>query len=304
MPPSHSVRARSLIALLVPLTLLGVVSLPVSAAPADQKVPTHDVLKEPVEIEAKRTKTSKTFRLPNGNFQTQITANPMPKPKVDENGMSLISSTEWVDGTPTCRINSALATSDCAGASIKVGKNGSTDRSLIAFDLSPIYKNVNVTQAPLALYQSSSLNGTAVPLQLHDVTKQWSTSTTWTKATSSVNWTTAGGDFNTTQIGGLSNATYTGYQYVRVTEAVSKWVSGATANNGWLLKTNEASTNVLTYASSNAPNGSQRPVLTVEYGYETSPRSFHTTWDQKINDRTGLSVNLGNGNLSVNALDI
>jgi RHS repeat-associated protein len=307
MPPSYSRSMRLLVASFLPVALLGLSAIPASPASAAPKrdIPKHEVLKEDKELTSLRTENSKTFRLKNGKYRTVFTAEPTPAPKVDANGMSLIASTEWIDGSPTCHINSALSTSDCSSQTMKVGKSStSTSRSLIGFDISPIYMNVNVNYASLALYETTSTNGTSVPLRLHHGTKAWTTAATWTKATSSVNWSAAGGDFHGTPEAEEGGATYTGYHYIPATAAVRDWVSGEDGNNGLVLKTDESANNVLTFASANNSNFDRRPTLTVEYDYDTSQRDWHTTFDQQIDDRTGLTVNLGNGNLAVNALDI
>lgn len=259
------------------------------------------MITKPTAIPSLKTATSTTYRMPSGGFRTVIKA--MPATSKGTAASMKPATTSYNDGAPTCQIDSALSTPTCSGTTFKVGKEASVQRELIAFDLSGIYRNVVVTEAGLGLHVASAANATIDSLTGQVVTKAWDTSTTWTKATSSTPWSNAGGDFTASPAAfTISNAATAGDYFPRLTQTVADWVSGKTPNNGLLIKTNEGVTNTLTLASANDPTSA--PVLTVDYDYATTPNSAMKYFNQSLDDRLGLSVNLANGNLRVAAHDM
>lgn len=256
------------------------------------------VLTKPAEVKQLGTATSKTYRMPSGGMRTVIKATPASA----SSKTVAAKVTSWNDGAPTCQLDSAVASANCAGTTFTVGKGGSVQREVMAFDLSALYRNVIVTEAGLGLHVSSTANSTADAVTGQVVTKAWDTSATWTKATASTVWANAGGDFTAAPAFTIGNAAAAGDYFPRMTQTVADWVSGKTANNGLLIKANEGVTNTLTLASANDP--SSAPVLTVDYDYATSPSPAAKYFTQSLDDRLGLSVNLANGNLRLAATDL
>lgn len=292
-----------------PLSILSVIATTAAAvtvltalpaAATNHRVSTgHQVvITKPTEIKNLATKTSKTYRLPDGGLRTVIEATPMA---TTSHGMRPMAN-DYDSGTPTCQLDTASSVANCAGTSVQVGKDSSTKRVVLAFDLSAIYRNAVVTDASLGLNVTARANSTADSISGMVVTRPWDTNATWSKATSSTNWANGGGDFTTTPAFTIGNATTITDYFPRMTQAVSDWVSGKAANDGLVLMANESVTNTLTFDSANS--SVEPPLLTVEYDYDTSPRASSSFWSQTIDDRMGMTVNLGNGDLRVAADDL
>lgn len=212
-----------------------------------------------------------------------------------------------------------VASSNCGTNSdyIRVGYTGSAKRrGLVKFDVSSIPRNATVTDADLALYLDSSLTTTGrnADYVLRRIVngRAWTTPT-WTKYDTLHAWTEPGGDFGATDAGrnDITGAT-TGYKHFDPTWLVQDWVSGRYENNGVIVKQEtETVENVVYFVSSNTPDESKWPKLTVTYSEPAVPasegvgeRDFYTYEEQRLDDRMELRVNVATGNLLVKESDL
>ncbi|MDP9372012.1 MAG: DNRLRE domain-containing protein [Chloroflexota bacterium] len=157
----------------------------------------------------------------------------------------------------------------------------------------------------LYLYDQTTTN--AIPVDLHQVTRPWTTGMTWNTHDGANPWATAGGDVMTTPTTtnpGVGGAL--GWYHWYPTRLVQGWVDGTVANHGLLLKaTTEQGGNVLRFTSSrDTTYASEWPYLHVRYMPWTGERGLHKFERQRLSDRMDLGVNLANGNLALRERDL
>jgi len=86
---------------------------------------------------------------------------------------------------------------------------------------------------------------------------------------------------------------------------VQNWVDGSKPNYGVLLKQQgEATNTTLTYRTAAYADGNFWPYMDVWYRSRAGSLPFYTFESQQLNDRMGTKVNVGSGNLQLNASDV
>ncbi len=143
---------------------------------------------------------------------------------------------------------------------------GYNKRAMVLAGLSRIPPSATITQATLYLKQVQTFGATRT-IGVYRMTRSWNeTETTWNNATGAAYWSAPGGDFSAIPTD-TETLTWTGmlqWSSWDVTSDVQAIVSGAVANNGWLLKdTNEDTSEAYWYFSSH--EGSAPPYVEVEY---------------------------------------
>jgi RHS repeat-associated protein len=201
----------------------------------------------------------------------------------------------------TCQLTSAApTTSSCGTSTLQVGWNGSAAyRALIAAPsfFSAVPRDVHIIQAQVQ-YTSTSISpaGANATVQSYPVTRAWS-SPSWNQASTGTAWTTPGGDLDTTttayQAPGYSNAPSGTFFSETVTQLVSDWVSGATTNNGILIKEKAETTSYLNTISKSSVN------LALVWSNNLGNRSSSSPLTRQLTDQLSISANDANGNLAV-----
>lgn len=153
-------------------------------------------------------------------------------------------------------------------------------RPLLAFDVSAIPRTAVITNATMSMWRLFGPNA-PVTVEVHRVTAPWTEGTgtaactgdgaTWYDASASHPWTTEGGAYDPKPVAAALVQAHaaSGADPYNLTGLVRSWVSGATPNNGVLLRLfSETLTagNSVVYASDDyAAETSLRPTLTVTY---------------------------------------
>jgi RHS repeat-associated protein len=210
-----------------------------------------------------------------------------------------------------CRIaGGAYADTNFCGANddLRVGVTASRGvRTLMKFDVTPVPVDANILSSDLALYLYAATNpGAFASIEVHRVTNTWTSGVTWNKRNGTNNWGNPGGDFNgiiadSASIGG----TGTGYKHWYPVGMVQNWVEGSQLNQGLIIKqATETVDNLLSFRSVEYAQMDQRPYLMVLW----NPRPgglYEFTYERRpLSDRMGLKVNVGNGNLVLQASDL
>jgi RHS repeat-associated protein len=198
---------------------------------------------------------------------------------------------------------SFASTNFCNGASIYAGYSGGViSRALLQFNVqASIPQDVTVLDADLASYLYASASGSPVSVDAMQLTQAWTTAATWNTYDGTHSWTNAGGTFASpaawtdTAVG-----TAAGYYHWYLAKLVQGWVYGTVANDGILLKTtNEATTNQLSFRSSEYSNSANWPYLKVTYQLGIGDKPSDQSVSQKLTDRLSLQVDLSSGNLLI-----
>jgi hypothetical protein len=129
-------------------------------------------------------------------------------------------------------------------------------RALVQFNLSGIPAGSTINSATLELYASAA-PGTSQTLNVHHITGTWNeTAVTWVTSPT----------YNGTADATISGGTTTGWKTWDVLSVVQAWQAGTYTNYGFLVKCNsETSGTTYTYTFSTRENGTNRPILRVNY---------------------------------------
>ncbi len=163
---------------------------------------------------------------------------------------------------------------------------GSGRRALLAFDLSSVPANAQLTQVTLTLTVSKTISG-AQTLTLHRVLANWGEGSsnagdpggkgataatgdaTWIHTFSNTSlWAAPGGDYSDTtsasqSVAGPGNYTWNSAQLLADVQA---WIASPAANFGWILLGDESANGTAKrFNSREFATASQRPKLTLEY---------------------------------------
>jgi len=198
---------------------------------------------------------------------------------------------------------SGASTSFCNGSSLYAGYSGGViDRSLLQFNVqNSIPQDVTVLDADLAVYLYGSASGSPVSVDAMQLTQAWSTGATWNTYNGTNAWTNAGGTFASPSAWtDASVGTGAGYYHWYLANLVQNWVYGNVPNDGILLKaTNETTTDLLSFRSSEYSNSAYWPYLRVTYQLGIGDKPADQSVTQKLTDRLNLQVDLSSGNLLV-----
>ena len=165
-----------------------------------------------------------------------------------------------------------------------VGKYASTSqvyRGLIKFDFSSIPATALITSATLTLTIGYAYNNTQV--DVYRIKRAWvEGQATWNIYSTGNNWQVAGAlganDYDSTSIGnGTPSAAGVGtaLDISLTTSYVQELINGTMTNNGFLIKSSEASNSLNGFVSSSHATSLYRPKLVIEY---TLPSGNHFWW--------------------------
>jgi YD repeat-containing protein len=180
--------------------------------------------------------------------------------------------------------------------------NGDPRRIFIKFDTSAIPSDATVINADLALnYKTGDPRSN---MDLHRVTHDSTSSRTWNTYDGTNSWT-PGGSIDSTVAATASNPNTTpGWRHWYPTELVQQWVDGRAPNYGTILydRTTPPPNDVIVFDSSEAT--SNVPYMQVRWDLSTGVKSQYQTFDQRLTDRSNLSVNVANGNFMLQNRDM
>ena len=186
-------------------------------------------------------------------------------------------------------------------------------RGLVGFDLvSQVPAGATIQSVTLTMYATSVRAGGAVGL--HRVAANWGEGTssagggsgvpatpgdaTWLHTFyNTASWTNSGGDFaapvSASQTIGASGAFYTWNSTSQLVADVQSWLDSPTTNFGWLLRGDESqptTASAKSFASREAADTAQRPVLTVTYAAPAKANSMITVTSAAGTSTYGDSV--------------
>jgi RHS repeat-associated protein len=222
-------------------------------------------------------------------------------------------STRFHGNTQACTLTggSSANTSSCSGQTVSAGYDGTkASRALFKFDLSTIPNTSYVEAATFGDYSQSRTASVDTNLEVHGLTRSWTTAATWNKYDGTNAWTSPGGDFNSAADASntywASDGSPTWVVIPGLQKLVQSWVDGTQTNNGIAVKeaSPETTNNVISLNTAAYPDGNFWPYMDVWYRSRTGSLPFYTFESQKLNDRMGIKVNVGSGNLELNANDV
>jgi hypothetical protein len=186
-------------------------------------------------------------------------------------------TTATLNPSADASINSATPTTNAGtGSQLTIGErndeSSAVRRSLLKFDLSGIPVNAVVSDAMLRLYVTADRSSNARTFRVYRLKRAWvEDQVTWNIYSTGNNWQTAGGfganDCEQTGIGSRAmsaSETLDAYKEFSLTpSAVQEMISGAFANNGFLVKADTESDDAYIFNSREA--ASNRPELVITY---------------------------------------
>jgi RHS repeat-associated protein len=155
---------------------------------------------------------------------------------------------------------------------------GTTDlaRSLLRFGLSSIPKTASLTSATIGLYSAKTATN-ITKVNMYDVSHSWTSDVNWARFDGRHTWSTPGGDYAkdmttptslTPAERGGSGPGWWNFSSPQLTWLVQRWLEGAVANNGVLLKVFDESPYVCCIerrAEWESSAGTNKPYLSVTY---------------------------------------
>jgi RHS repeat-associated protein len=221
-------------------------------------------------------------------------------------------ATRFHGTTQECTLWSGASadTSFCNAPAEKVGFDGAKKaRTLLKFDLSSIPRTAQVMDSSLLVHVPAVSNFNSIQTEVHRVTRSWTSAATWNRHDGTSAWSSAGGEFDSTVLSKTwpdGNGVPGYVKWTGLRGVVQNWVDGTNANHGVLLKQEgETTNNVVDITSTSGdPTGNYWPSLDVWYWPRTGDYGLYTFDRQELNDRMTLGVNVGNGNLLLQASDL
>jgi YD repeat-containing protein len=181
------------------------------------------------------------------------------------------------------------------------GPNNNVQRSVLQFNVQNVIPaGAQVTHASLELYVDSASTTSYANVALYQLAQAWTTAVTWNDYNGSSAWTTAGGTTTGSSLAAQEPTTAGWYTWGNsaTTQLVQNWLNGSVANDGLLLRAaTETNNELYTFDST---RGTNLPELNVFYVNALGQGSE----SQQLTDRSGLSVNVANGNLVVTGNDV
>jgi RHS repeat-associated protein len=219
----------------------------------------------------------------------------------------------WYDATLAaagyCKLSANTPnTSLCTSTLLAVGQHATNGvfNTALRFNVSSIPSYAEVLDAELQLHTQA----TAVTMSVgaHELTQAFTQSATWNKRDGTNNWTTAGGTYTATAA--WTNATVNssepdGWESWHLAPLVRGWVTGATTNNGILLRaTTLTSGQYLEFASPTHGTTADRPRLLVRWQFHVGSQRWQTFETFPIDDMSSLNVDMNSGNVVLSASDL
>ncbi|HLO34187.1 MAG TPA: DNRLRE domain-containing protein [Anaerolineales bacterium] len=192
--------------------------------------------------------------------------------------LTYASQPDGATGLDTYLQSTSATTNFGSDVAIGVGENnnatGRIARGLIKFDLAAIPSNATILSATLSLWTASDLSDNDRTLRVYRLKVPFNESqATWNVSATGVNWQVAGAsganDRESVEIGSvqiLANEPVGVQKQIALSSArIQELVSGAFANNGFILVMDTELNDRFNYKSSDTTTASNRPMLVIQY---------------------------------------
>lgn len=197
----------------------------------------------------------------------------------------------------------------CGYANLDVG--ATTDgkrRTVIDFQIDraglPETAEVLFSRLSMYRYDYDGLSSSAT-MDVHPMTRGWSTATTWNTADGLTRWTNPGGDF-APDVAASTTISTTNQTWVDwyPTSAVRDWVLGEADDFGFMVKKTTDSAGLQRFISGNYVRQAYWPYLEVVWEPRMGTRSDYSFEEWQLTDRITAKVNVGSGNLLIEQRDL
>jgi YD repeat-containing protein len=211
-----------------------------------------------------------------------------------------------------CPIASTSPTTSLCGQPLIIGSNSETprkvSRAVLRFNVSALPQDTAVLGTRVSMFFAKQSSSTSLNVQAYALEHEFTSSATWNSYDGTHSWPSAGGDLAALSLptppGGTQpygERTYREsdlhlWPEIGITPLVQKWVSEPASNHGMLLKAKEESTGVYDeFDQKGSVEGS--PALLIVYAARVGAQPEATFSGIPLDDRTGMSVNVANGNV-------
>jgi RHS repeat-associated protein len=209
----------------------------------------------------------------------------------------------------TLASGSGASTSYCSDPTLTAGSDSShTYNSLLYFNTqSAIPQDAEVFDATLRLHTGGTGTVAASNLRARPVSADWTNAATWNTRDGSTAWATAGGDVSATA-GDASNAVSVAalnswYAWTIPAGVVQGWVDGSRRDYGLQLSAGAGSPTQSYSFESTEGDPYKWPAIDIYWEEDQGAKGFYTLDSQQLSDRSQLSVNVANGDLTYSATD-
>jgi RHS repeat-associated protein len=185
------------------------------------------------------------------------------------------------------------------------GEGSNVRRSVLLFDVQDaIPAGAEVTHAGLAVNLEWTTTSNYGSVSMYQLTQGWTTEVTWNDNDGTNPWSAPGGTYAATDLASQMPTSAGWYYWAGSgpSQLAQEWLSGTQANDGVLLRAdNESNDEVDIYGSTQTGND---PYYFVSYVNALGDRSTYGTDGHQLTDRSGLAVNVVNGNLVLTGNDL
>lgn len=241
-----------------------------------------------------------------GRWRLELAVDPSWLSGALTQGPVTIDPTVQLEGAALdCPLSTDVAsTSYCGNSGLWVGyaSPGDDNHSLVRWDLSAVPAGAAVLEGDFGLYQEGVQSPVAKRIDMHRVTRAWTSGASWNSYDGTHAWTTAGGDYDPTPVASASvPAQHAGWVDWYSTRLVQQWVTGGLPNNGVLFKDQYGTAGPQGqeqfYSNNGAWDDAEKPELDVVWAPRTGRVDSYTFEHQALDPRTSADVNVANGNL-------
>ena len=222
-------------------------------------------------------------------------------------GPVVIDPTVEIDpDSQDCFIESDTPTTNyCSDPNLSVGYDGVNDqRGLVQFDLSALPKDAVILNADFGLTLGGHSTNNTKHVGVYRVLQPWTNSATWNKYDATHSWAAPGAasstDASSSPAATVTTGTGSGFVDWYPTKLVQDWVSGALPNYGLLIRdvNPNTTTNELNFNQHTSTSG-VTPELDIVWSERTGVSDNYDFDGQALDGKTGIAVNVANGNLFV-----
>lgn len=212
------------------------------------------------------------------------------------------SSTAPAQTQATYLYAGAPTTNYATDTRLRIGLTGaSAYRTLLKYDTASLPQHIDVLSSRVKADITANSAGLPASIGVFALTRPWTNAATWNTTNGSTAWTSPGGDVGAALSSPADSITTTNTSIeAYVTKAVQDWYATPSSNNGVMLRMNPETTATVLDVNKLATT----PWLDVNYVPHVGDRPFYSYYDQPLTDRSGLRVNLANGNLILSNQDL
>ncbi|MDQ4124215.1 MAG: DNRLRE domain-containing protein, partial [Actinomycetota bacterium] len=213
---------------------------------------------------------------------------------------------EVYPGSPNggdCYLDASFPESSfCAANPMKVGMVGGHDHNVVMrFPLAAIPKGAEVAGATLVAWATGDQSTTAYPdVEVQPLTEAFTSAASWNRTNGTERWSEPGGEADASARAEFPGWVGNGTHYASMLKVVREWVAGTRPNHGLLLSVPAGTDGFWLDSNESTTN---RPYLHVVIKERIGDRRGWVHERQQLNDRMSLGVNVGSGNLMVQATD-